>query len=542
MLELLIYCLLIKGFVAKPTLRKCVYVYDPPLAELLPDDAFPNLVHKLNTSEYKSFSHTPTDPVLNSTARFTSYRDPGYGTSFFYWLNFNGFHMSRYEPYEHACIFWLPIQMAVAAEWIQHTDIPKISQSQKNAIMRARRNVGLDAIESSWYDDSTSRCSEYVWIQSQAKDILWKWLTLQKPWQELALRRRHVFYSMRIATELLVCQSDLYNELMNANMIAISHEDKGYYAKNDSVRSLIVPYFINMDDWTPVALTPDLSDVSKNTSLTADEYFSEKQTTFDIFLESKSMNITAAMGHREGCHMGSHLCKLGLYNMTRHDFKILSHSFKLKDESFRLLPHVVRGKAFGLFKSVGASRGYHLIDTDEVLKVKEGMVKVRESYAVSKFCLVPMGNTFARKALYSIILSICVPIIVSDALPLPFDKIIKWNKFIVWIRVVDFLQNGINLLNTAMQQILTEPGRLLEMQNHMRKIRPFILLTDYYGTLPNRNMSTVPSTIEYNYMMNIISRCVELDNITDNSLFSNASQYTDTSTRVSDVVKPVMLV
>ena len=92
-------------------------------------------------------------------------------------------------------------------------------------------------------------------------------------------------------------------------------------------------------------------------------------------------------------------------------------------------------------------------------------------YSESKFCFVPLGNSFASKRLYSVLLSLCVPILVSDCIPLTFPEEVRWHSFSLVINESDILSNAKQSLEEAIQPVLTTPGRLHAMQMNMVKAR-----------------------------------------------------------------------
>lgn len=85
----------------------------------------------------------------------------------------------------------------------------------------------------------------------------------------------------------------------------------------------------------------------------------------------------------------------------------------------------------------------------------------------SKFCLHPAGDTPSSCRLYDAIASLCVPVIVSDAIELPFEGILDYSEFCFFISVGDALQPGLlvqQLRGVSNQQLENMRNRLSEVQ------------------------------------------------------------------------------
>lgn len=58
----------------------------------------------------------------------------------------------------------------------------------------------------------------------------------------------------------------------------------------------------------------------------------------------------------------------------------------------------------------------------------------------SEFCLHPAGDTPTSCRLFDAIQSLCIPVIVSDTIELPFEGLIDYSEFSVFVSVNDALQ------------------------------------------------------------------------------------------------------
>ena len=58
----------------------------------------------------------------------------------------------------------------------------------------------------------------------------------------------------------------------------------------------------------------------------------------------------------------------------------------------------------------------------------------------SEFCLHPAGDTPTSCRLFDAIISLCIPVIVSDNIELPFEGILDYSNFSVFVSTSDALQ------------------------------------------------------------------------------------------------------
>lgn len=84
----------------------------------------------------------------------------------------------------------------------------------------------------------------------------------------------------------------------------------------------------------------------------------------------------------------------------------------------------------------------------------------------SKFCLNPAGDTPSACRLFDSIVSLCVPVIVSDSIELPFEDIIDYKKFSVFVEATAALKPGylVSLLRKVPEQ------KIIEFQKAMKEV------------------------------------------------------------------------
>ncbi|KAF2311326.1 hypothetical protein GH714_021759 [Hevea brasiliensis] len=79
-----------------------------------------------------------------------------------------------------------------------------------------------------------------------------------------------------------------------------------------------------------------------------------------------------------------------------------------------------------------------------------GINKASHGMASSKFCLNIAGDTPSSNRLFDAIVSHCVPVIISDDIELPFEDVLDYSKFSVFVRASDAVKKGylLNLLRS----------------------------------------------------------------------------------------------
>lgn len=89
----------------------------------------------------------------------------------------------------------------------------------------------------------------------------------------------------------------------------------------------------------------------------------------------------------------------------------------------------------------------------------------------SKFCLNPAGDTPSACRLFDSIVSLCVPVIVSDSIELPFEDVIDYRKIAIFVESNAALKP--EFLVSMLRGITTE--RILEYQKEMNEVSPIAL-------------------------------------------------------------------
>ncbi|XP_023519459.1 probable arabinosyltransferase ARAD1 isoform X1 [Cucurbita pepo subsp. pepo] len=97
---------------------------------------------------------------------------------------------------------------------------------------------------------------------------------------------------------------------------------------------------------------------------------------------------------------------------------------------------------------------YYLLKDEEGVHFTFGSVKgngineAGQGMASSKFCLNIAGDTPSSNRLFDSIASHCVPVIISDDIELPYEDVLDYSEFCVFVRAADSLRKGylLNLL------------------------------------------------------------------------------------------------
>ncbi|KAF8390204.1 hypothetical protein HHK36_024726 [Tetracentron sinense] len=98
-----------------------------------------------------------------------------------------------------------------------------------------------------------------------------------------------------------------------------------------------------------------------------------------------------------------------------------------------------------------------------------GISRAGQGMASSKFCLNIAGDTPSSNRLFDAITSHCIPVIISDQIELPFEDVLDYSEFCIFVRASDALKKGLllNLLRGIKQENWTKMWeRLKEIVHH----------------------------------------------------------------------------
>ncbi|KAJ0988315.1 hypothetical protein J5N97_006671 [Dioscorea zingiberensis] len=100
---------------------------------------------------------------------------------------------------------------------------------------------------------------------------------------------------------------------------------------------------------------------------------------------------------------------------------------------------------------------------------QHGISKASEGMASAKYCLNIAGDTPSSNRLFDAIVSHCIPVIISDDIELPFEDVLDYSDFSIFVRASDALKQGflINLLRgISRDEWTTMWQRLRQLAHH----------------------------------------------------------------------------
>ncbi|CAD6223459.1 unnamed protein product [Miscanthus lutarioriparius] len=126
---------------------------------------------------------------------------------------------------------------------------------------------------------------------------------------------------------------------------------------------------------------------------------------------------------------------------------------------------------------------FQILENEDDVTIKHGTQSresrraARQGMHSSKFCLHPAGDTPSACRLFDALVSLCVPVIVSDYIELPFEDIIDYNKISIFVGISKAVQPG--YLTSMLRRISSE--RILEYQREIKKVKHYFEYEDPNG-------------------------------------------------------------
>ena len=115
---------------------------------------------------------------------------------------------------------------------------------------------------------------------------------------------------------------------------------------------------------------------------------------------------------------------------------------------------------------------FKLLENEEDAVIKHG-TQSRESRRMatqgmhtSKFCLHPAGDTPSACRLFDAIVSLCIPVVISDYIELPFEDVIDYRKIAIFVDTDSAVMPGylVKLLRGVKKE------KILEFQRELTKV------------------------------------------------------------------------
>ncbi|KAL1347356.1 hypothetical protein HN51_020817 [Arachis hypogaea] len=97
-----------------------------------------------------------------------------------------------------------------------------------------------------------------------------------------------------------------------------------------------------------------------------------------------------------------------------------------------------------------------------------GINQASHGMSQSKFCLNIAGDTPSSNRLFDAIVSHCVPVIISDEIELPFEDVLNYSYFSIFVRASDAIKKGflLNLLHSIKREEWTKMWKILKDITH----------------------------------------------------------------------------
>ncbi|CAI9299144.1 unnamed protein product [Lactuca saligna] len=128
---------------------------------------------------------------------------------------------------------------------------------------------------------------------------------------------------------------------------------------------------------------------------------------------------------------------------------------------------------------------FKILENEEDVVIKHG-TQSRESRRMatqgmhsSKFCLHPAGDTPSACRLFDAIVSLCIPVIISDYIELPFEDVIDYRKIAVFVDTDSAVTPG--YLAKLLRGVKT--GTILEFQQELTKVKHYFDYEDPKGSV-----------------------------------------------------------
>ncbi|XP_022638804.1 probable arabinosyltransferase ARAD1 isoform X2 [Vigna radiata var. radiata] len=127
---------------------------------------------------------------------------------------------------------------------------------------------------------------------------------------------------------------------------------------------------------------------------------------------------------------------------------------------------------------------FQILENEKDVIIKHG-AQSRESRRAasqgmhtSKFCLHPAGDTPSACRLFDAIVSLCIPVIVSDSIELPFEDTLDYRKFAVFVETTSAIKPGylVSKLRAVSKQ------KVLEYQKKLKEVKRYFEYEEPNGT------------------------------------------------------------
>ena len=226
-----------------------------------------------------------------------------------------------------------------------------------------------------------------------------------------------------------------YSHALIANSVFATTEDRLLLPESRlGCTSIVIPYYADPEKWGGRAS-------------------SRHAPTFEEMVRAKT-RLIAFLGNirRYGCHLEYEACRAyGFSNKGAGP----ANADKLRGTIMRSVGRYSDSSVFDYGRR--SSAFYHGRDNATLL--------------ASTFCPAPCGDVYTSKRLFTAILSLCIPIIISDRIQLPYTGALRWESFSLRLDEDQVINKTVDVVAFA-QSIPAR--RVLELQRALWHARPLL--------------------------------------------------------------------
>ncbi|KAK4270698.1 hypothetical protein QN277_019475 [Acacia crassicarpa] len=128
---------------------------------------------------------------------------------------------------------------------------------------------------------------------------------------------------------------------------------------------------------------------------------------------------------------------------------------------------------------------FQILENEDDIIIKHGTQSTENRRAASKgmhtskFCLHAAGDTPSACRLFDAIVTLCIPVIVTDSIELPFEDTIDYSKMAIFVDSASALKRG--HLVSMLRKVT--PERILEYQKELKKVKRYFQYGAEDGTV-----------------------------------------------------------
>ncbi|EXC24783.1 putative beta-1,4-xylosyltransferase IRX10L [Morus notabilis] len=161
---------------------------------------------------------------------------------------------------------------------------------------------------------------------------------------------------------------------------------------------------------------------------------------------------------------------------------------------------------------------FKILENEEDVIIKSGTQSLdnrriaSHGMHTSKFCLNPAGDTPSACRLFDSIVSLCVPVEISDEIELPFEDVIDYTKIAIFVETSMALRPG--FLVSMLRSVTSE--RILQYQKELKEIiRILTLYVKHYFEYGNATVNEIWRQVTQKLPMIKLNKRLQMANLND---------------------------